>query len=715
MIRKLTSALALLALVAMFGAAPRLASAATPVVGSNHVIFHDNYVANYLYGDIDCVNAFVALDDDGSAADLTDEVRQTEDADGVYALNEYTPCAWPGDHGWSFLGWSTEEPVWVDDAPTADALNVDYENGGGYDFAAGGIVGGINLYAVWAPPTITYNDPQGAAAEIECTLPDAQYELNGGFADLSAYDCDNSDWSGHQFNGWVDQNRLSYAEDGEYDFDNGNLNLSAVWINVPATVTYRDTAGSGCTTPRPQTVNDASWKALRTYTCTWLGHEFLGWSSDELLAGEVLEVGDDSFNPVSENAYENGQFGQGEMYDFSGYFDGACGGHGCAGFNPAKGDAGLYTGDNTLYAVWQLVEGTVHFQDDRGDCEVPADQTGSGVQALTSYSCEDGNLVFYAWTYRLTPGGTTHVVDNAGDFDFSLLDGRTITLNASYHLPETTVHFVDNTTDCVVPDDVAYSGVVTEALPAYSCDTDLHSSGWSLTEDGDVDYLDEGNFNFGSIDGTVNLYAVWDRVTVHFVDNFSNECTALDDVIGDWGDTEDLPAYGCSWDGHDFLGWSDSEEHGTSEADVDFEDEASFEYGYNGDIDVTLYAVWSSDVEAPTYLNLRSSDLPRISYSGSLRYRYSTELSVGYDGNFVGDEIEYSYEWYRCDRAISTTRARLFADSIPGIYGCTSVSTDDTYVISVADNRKYILLIVTAFNSGGEVSQMSKSTGRIVR
>ena len=57
----------------------------------------------------------------------------------------------------------------------------------------------------------------------------------------------------------------------------------------------------------------------------------------------------------------------------------------------------------------------------------------------------------------------------------------------------------------------------------------------------------------------------------------------------------------------------------------------------------------------------------------------------------------------------------LFADSIPGIYGCTSVSTDDTYVISVADNRKYILLIVTAFNSGGEVSQMSKSTGRIVR
>ena len=43
------------------------------------------------------------------------------------------------------------------------------------------------------------------------------------------------------------------------------------------------------------------------------------------------------------------------------------------------------------------------------------------------------------------------------------------------------------------------------------------------------------------------------------------------------------------------------------------------------------------------------------------------------------------------------------------------MSTDDTYVISVADNRKYILLIVTAFNSGGEVSQMSKSTGRIVR
>ena len=710
MIRKLTSVFALLALVAMFGAAPRPAAAAIgDVVDTSHVIFHDNYVADYLSEDATCVDAFLGVQDaGGTATDLTDDVMQSEDMDGVYALNDYVPCAWPGDHGWSFLGWSLTEPVWEDDAPTADALNVDYENGGDYDFAAGG----TNLWAVWAPPTITYNDPQAAAAGVECTLPDPQFELEGGVADLLPYDCDNSDWSGHQFNGWNDQNRNAYAESGDYDFNNGDLNLSAVWLPIKATVTFKDTTASGCNVPVKQSNSSASWAALRTYTCAWAGHEFLGWSSDELSysAGELLLVGDTtSFNPESENAYENGQFGQSEQYDFSGYFDGACGGSGCAGFNSTKG---LYTGDNTLYAVWQLVSGTVTFEESEGSCELPEPQTGSGVEPLTSYYCENGDRVFYAWNYRLN--GHSYVVDNAADFDFAALDGRNITLTAAYHLPVTTLHFVDDTSDCVVPEDVEHAGVGNEDLPAFTCDTDLHFSGWSLTETGEVDYLDEASFHFEGIEDTVNLYAVWDRVTVRFVDNFSSPCGSNDDLIGDWGDTASLPD-GCVFAGHDFLGWSSSEEHSSSEGDVDFEGGDTFTFGWSDQTLVTLYAVWSSDVDAPTFSYVRTSSLPQISYSGRLRTVNSTELSAGYNGHFLGDEIEYSYEWYRCNKAVSPTRARSFADTFPGSYGCISVSTDDTYTIGNDDYRKYIVLFVTAYNGGGSVVQMSKSTIRVSR
>jgi len=590
MIRKLFSALALVALVVMFGAAPQSASAGARV-GQNNVAFHDNFIADH-HASPDCVAALLDLGDN-NPAEIDDEIVQTENADSSYVLNEYTPCAWPADHGWSFLGWSLDEPVWdYNSVPPANALNVDYKNGAPYNFRNLGVSGGMggrDLWAVWSAPTLTYSDPQGVEAELECTLPDPQMEFDGGEQDLADYNCDNSDWSGHQFNGWTDKNKVHHDFDESYDFSNGNLDLAAVWTPLEATVTYADNVGpEGCTVPREQNVKDASWKALKAYNCTWAGHEFLGWSKDESLAADVLQVGDDSFDPTADNAYENGQYGPGDLYDFSGYFNGACGGNGCSEFNDTKQ---AYTGDADLFAVWRLVQGTVVFQDPlaaANGCSVPDPQPGAGVEALSPYECEASNgTVFVSWSYFLN--GRREYVANGGDFDFSRLNGETITLTAHYDFANTTVHFIDETTTCTEPADMTHAGIATLALTSYSCANALYFAGWSLEHEGAIDYVNHGDFEFGHTEGVVNLYAVWtSKYNISFDEDGGSNVSNLNNV--GYTSLVNLPV--SAKECYDFLGW---EYDGTTYTSGD-----SF---YMPDENPTLTAQWDVHVANVTFVD----------------------------------------------------------------------------------------------------------------
>ncbi|MGI6710099.1 MAG: leucine-rich repeat protein [Bacilli bacterium] len=156
-------------------------------------------------------------------------------------------------------------------------------------------------------------------------------------------------------------------------------------------------------------------------------------------------------------------------------------------------------------------------------------------------------------------------------------------------------------------------------------------TGWSITSDGDVEYLDEANYTIDVLDN-YTLYAKWEANQNTLVFNANTGEGEMDNVLVATNETITLPGNEFIRTGYKFIGWSTTED-----GSVEYFDKANYTMGAQESY--TLYAKW----EIESYqLSLTLSDEAAGSVDGAGLKEYNSSVTIT-----VTTNIGYSFAgWY---------------------------------------------------------------------
>ena len=164
--------------------------------------------------------------------------------------------------------------------------------------------------------------------------------------------------------------------------------------------------------------------------------------------------------------------------------------------------------------------------------------------------------------------------------------------------------------------------------------------GWSTTSNGSVEYAPGDIY---TIDNDMILYAVWEVVGYTITYDANGGTGAPSSQKFEPGTTVSLSTVIPKREGYNFLGWS------TSKAATSASYSAGATYVDNGDVDVTLYAVWQEKTYAVSYNANGGSSAPGSQtkeYFDNLVLTSSIPTRTGY--TFLGwsttsdGEVEYN-------------------------------------------------------------------------
>ena len=533
--------------------------------------------------------------------------------------------------GCEFLGWSlnkdatTEEEVWNFDNPvTAEA-----------DWDEDGI---ITFYAVYAPVyyTVTFNLDGGQwnGAETQQVQKDAQIQKP---VDPTK--------EGYTFQGWA------YNSEGHtWMFDNsawkvqGDLTLTAKWEPIGCTVTFDANGGAFTDQATTHVRNDVDYGtalAPVSENPKQDGHSFLGWS-----------VNADAETP-----------------DW--FFD--------TGVSSTVTPT-LVTEENlTLYAVWQIQNRTIVYQNEDGEratvalpynTEFKVNPNGGKYQRLTSeqtlnLQANDWNLVnatsdtqtFVGWFFNQATNTFTAVWT---DVIYTVTydgNGGTATTEDGEPVRELTKQLTKDT-------NAGASYTVPENMftrPGYTF------VGWNAeyTEDG----YSEGDGadpqwapgNQKTINQDFTLHAIWEATEYTFTfDANGGKISEKDSEVKTRDYTGSFGSFATymTWNGHTFLGWAFSENAETARYDAAAETSvqeivsAATEEKLLQDNAITLYAVWSANPFTVAYTNTDGEN-------ATATVDYGTTITIDPNGGEYDDDNSFTSDGPKTDSFDITVGANI--------------------------------------------------------
>lgn len=508
--------------------------------------------------------------------------------------------------GCEFLGWSlnkdatTEDALWNFDTPVTAAHDSDSD-------------GTITFYAVYAPVyyTVTFNLDGGQwnGAETQKVQKDAQIQKP---VDPTK--------EGYTFRGWA------YNSEGHtWMFDNsawkvqGDLTLTAKWEPIDCTVTFNANGGAFTdgTTHTRDNVNYGTALAPVSENPKQDGYTFLGWSknANATKADWVFNTG------VSSTVTPT-----------------------------------LVTEENlTLYAVWQIQDRTIVYQNEDGEkdtvalpynTEFKVNPNGGKYQNLTSeqtlnLQANDWNLVnatsdtqkFVGWSFNRDTNTFTAVWadviytvtydGNGGKISGKDSEVKTRAYTGSFGSFET----------YMTRDGYTFQG--------WAFGKDAETARYDATDKMSVqDIVSVANENGLLKDNAVTLYAVWKEKTYTFnLDANGGTVYGMDVLTKDKEYTDTLgpiPSSQMAYDdGHNFLGWAASKDAGAE--DVIYgptEKMQCSELASKGHF--ILYAVWDVDQLTVSYSDNGGEDR-----DATATVDYGTEITIDPNGGVYDDDGLY--------------------------------------------------------------------------
>ncbi len=547
------------------------------------------------------VNSYtINFDGNGSTSGST--ASQTINYDKQVALNANEFIK----NGYTFIGWSTLSDGAVHYNDKASVKNLTTE-------------ASITLYAVWKVNNYTINfDGNGNDSGITPSqILEYEQELP-----LNANEFIKI---GYTFKGWstTSTGNVEYVDKANVKkLTVSTITLYAIWQVNTYTITF-DGNGNDDGTTASQTINYDEIATLNENGFSKTGYTFKGWSKTEI--GNV-EYDDKSSvlklstgNPITlyaiweENTYTIHFDGNGHTsgntenqviyyedsvllnlnqytkigYTFKGWSETETGN---VKYNDlANVNKLIPSGTMTLFAVWEANKYTIDFNGNGFTGGSTQSQTVNYDEevALTANGYNRDNHKFIGWSKT----ETGDVLYNDKASIKNLVTSGSITLYAVWAVGTHTINFNGNgyTSGSTASQVVEYGQIVTLNENGFSRDNHVFL-GWSKTETGDVEYIDQAEVQNLTTGNSVTLYAVWavSIYTITFNGNGHESGSTINQTVN-YNEEVSLNANGYSKDGYLFIGWST-----TSDGSVQYSDQANVK-NLTTIGSITLYAVWAAN------------------------------------------------------------------------------------------------------------------------
>lgn len=345
-------------------------------------------------------------------------------------------------------------------------------------------------------------------------------------------------------------------------------------------------------------------------------------------------------------------------------------------------------GNLTFKATWAINSYKVSVSSDKG---TPASEA----------TFEYGSEISFA-DYVMTETGYTLTGFEVDEVTYELDDSinvpsHDIVLEAIWEANKTTITFHGNggsSTSTVEPQVIAYSDA-SKALAANKFTRPGYNFiGWSTTEDGEVAYADEADFDqFDGLNETEDLYAVWEEKSITITFD-SVDGTAVDPITSDYNSLIDNPN-APQKAGYVFAGWflnKDNDEGGRQYIGL-------MSYTEN----TTLYAHW----ELANYEVIFNSAGGSSVDSVTVKHTESLEQA---DVPANPSRTGYTFEGWKFTNADGSL-GELAIDKNGVIQSDITINANDlklTAVWSAIENN------VTYYSHGGQISSISYSYGSTI-
>ncbi|MFY0482348.1 InlB B-repeat-containing protein [Flavobacterium sp. PLA-1-15] len=238
-----------------------------------------------------------------------------------------------------------------------------------------------------------------------------------------------------------------------------------------------------------------------------------------------------------------------------------------------------FTGNTTLYAVWNPVGSHTVIFEANGGTGTMANQVESSAAALTTNAFTRTGYTFANWNTAANGSGTTYT--NGQTYSFA----SNITLYAQWTANNNTVTFDANTGTGTMSSQT----IATAATVALNANTFTKAgytfAGWATTAGGAVAYTNSASYTMGT--SNVTLYAKWtaNNNTITFDGNGSTSGTMANQTIATDASAT-LTTNTFVRTGFTFAGWATS-----AAGVVAYADGATYNMGTSN---VTLYAKWNA-------------------------------------------------------------------------------------------------------------------------
>ncbi|MBO4855261.1 InlB B-repeat-containing protein [Candidatus Saccharibacteria bacterium] len=527
----------------------------------------------------------------------------------------------PTRAGYTFQGW----------AETADATTVKVKAGGKYTGKKD-----VTLYAIWKEKTykITFNVNGGTNA------PAAQTQNVTKTIKITS---SVPTRSGYKFLGWAKSKTATTANYQPGDTYSGaaSITLYAVWQLVEFRVSYNANGGTGA--PAGETANAATKYTISSTKPTRTGYDFVGWAqsasatSASYMSGKAYQFtkattlyavwseknytitynanGGTGAPAVQTNKYSVGTKISSTKptrayYTFKGWS------------TNKNATTAQYTGNDTytggvsitLYAIWEENTRTITY-DANGGTGAPAAQSAKVNTAITISSTEPvwDNHIFLGWA---TDADATAASYQAGDSYTSKASATLYALWREELVPIVAymISYNANGGAGAPENQTVEAGQQLTISSTRPTRDNYNFLGWSLSNTATkADYAPEKSY---TIKSDLTLYAVWsvNTFTVSYDANGGEAAPAeqTSSVLERITITNDEPLR----DGYIFKGWAK-----TANAT-----NAAYHGGdqYDGNADVTLYAVWEEHTYTVAYSANGGTGAPSAE---TIRYGVMTVIS----------------------------------------------------------------------------------------